>query len=128
MIWENAMENNILIFHCTHMHNARMLFTISFFHVRAKIFMNVLERLLLFWTWKDRAERLDFWPLLWLFSSPFLFPPKKEERRKREWIAKNLIKSPAFLLDHVKGIIYFSETPFKYVYYIWLDYVIMYVY
>ena len=45
----------------------------------------------------DRAERNDFWP--WLFYSPFLFPPKKEGRRKGEWIAKIVIKSHAFLLD-----------------------------
>ena len=26
----------------------------------------------------DRAERNNFWPQLWLFFSPFLFPPKKK--------------------------------------------------
>ena len=29
-----------------------------------------------------RAERHDFWPRLWLFSSSFLFPPKKEGSEK----------------------------------------------
>ena len=37
---------------------------------------------------------------LWLFFSPFLFPPKKEGRRKGELIAKIVILSHAFLLDH----------------------------
>ena len=41
----------------------------------------------------DWAERHDSWPRLWLFFSPFLFPPKKKEgRRKDEWIAKIVIK------------------------------------
>ena len=32
----------------------------------------------------DRAERYDLKSRLWLFFSPFLFPPKKEGRRKEE--------------------------------------------
>ena len=47
----------------------------------------------------DRVERHDFWPRLWVFFPPFLFPPKKEGRRKGAWIEKLLIKSHAFLLD-----------------------------
>ena len=35
--------------------------------------------------------------------SPFLFPPKKQVRRKGEWIAKIKIKSHAFLLDLIKN-------------------------
>ena len=34
-----------------------------------------------------------------LFFSSFLFPPKKEGRRKGKWIAEIVIKSHAFLLD-----------------------------
>ena len=49
----------------------------------------------------DRAERHDFWPRLWLFFSPFLFPLKKEVRRKGEWMSKSVIKSHAFLLDQL---------------------------
>ena len=30
----------------------------------------------------DRAERLDFWSRLWLFFSPFIFPPKKRGKKK----------------------------------------------
>ena len=47
-----------------------------------------------------QAERHDFWPRLWLFSSPFLFRPIKQGRRKGEWIAKIVIKIHAFLLDN----------------------------
>ena len=48
----------------------------------------------------DWAERHDFWPRLWLFFSPFLFPPKKrEEEKENEW-AQIVIKGHAFLLDH----------------------------
>ena len=39
--------------------------------------------------WYDRAERHDFWPQLWLFFSPFLFPPKKREKKKRRMVSKN---------------------------------------
>ena len=49
----------------------------------------------------DQAERHDIWPRLWLFFSPFLSPSKKEGRRKGEWIARIIIKSHAFLLDHI---------------------------
>ena len=54
----------------------------------------------------DQAERHGFWPRLWLFFSPFLFPPKKK-RRKGECIAKIEIKSHDFLLDllYVNNII-----------------------
>ena len=31
---------------------------------------------------KDRAERHDFCPRLWLFFSPLFFPPKKSEEEK----------------------------------------------
>ena len=31
---------------------------------------------------RDRAERHDFKSRLWLFFSPFLFPPKEKGRRK----------------------------------------------
>ena len=37
----------------------------------------------------DWAERHDFWPRLMLFFSSFLFPLKKEGRRKEEWDSKN---------------------------------------
>ena len=30
----------------------------------------------------DWAEKNDFWPRLWLFSSTFFFPPKKGEEEK----------------------------------------------
>ena len=33
---------------------------------------------------EDRAERHDLKSRLWLFFSPFLFPPKKEGIRKGE--------------------------------------------
>ena len=39
----------------------------------------------------DRAERHDFWPPLWLFSSPFLFPPKNRGKKKRRMNSKNLV-------------------------------------
>ena len=47
----------------------------------------------------ERAERCDLKSRFWLFFSPFLFPPKKEGRRKGEWIAKIVILSHTFLLD-----------------------------
>ena len=47
----------------------------------------------------DRAERHHFRPRLWLLFSSFLFPSKKEGRKKEEWIPKIVIKSHAFLLD-----------------------------
>ena len=48
---------------------------------------------------KDRVERHDFWPRVWLFFPLFSSLLKKEGRRKGEWIAKFVIKSHAFLLD-----------------------------
>ena len=48
----------------------------------------------------DRTERHDLKSRLWLFFYPFLFPLKKEGRRKGERIAKIVILSHAFLLDH----------------------------
>ena len=47
----------------------------------------------------DRAERHGFYPRLWLFFSPFLFPPKKRGNKKEEQLAKIVIKSHAFLLN-----------------------------
>ena len=38
----------------------------------------------------------DFGPRLWLFYSPFLLPPKKDWRRKGEWISSN--QNHAFML------------------------------
>ena len=38
---------------------------------------------------KDRADRHDFWPRLWLFSSPFLFPPRKRGEKKRRMNRKH---------------------------------------
>ena len=37
----------------------------------------------------DQAERHDFWPWLWLFFSPFLFPSKKRGKKKRRMNSKN---------------------------------------
>ena len=37
----------------------------------------------------DRAERYDFGPRLWLFSSPILFPPNKRGKKKRRKNSKN---------------------------------------
>ena len=37
----------------------------------------------------DRAERHDFWPRLWLFYFPFLFPPKIRGKKKRKMNSKN---------------------------------------
>ena len=54
----------------------------------------------------DRSERHNLWPWLWLFSFPFLFPPKKVERIKGEWITKIVIKSQAFLLDQFTLVLY----------------------
>ena len=48
----------------------------------------------------DDPERHDLKLRLWLFFSPFLFPPKKEGRRKGECIAKIVILSHAFLDHH----------------------------
>ena len=45
---------------------------------------------------KDRAERNNL-------KSSFLFPPKKEGRRKGEWIAQIVILSHAFLLNQIKS-------------------------
>ena len=42
----------------------------------------------------DRVKRHDFF-------YPFLFPPKKRGKKRREWIAKIVILSHAFLLDHL---------------------------
>ena len=36
----------------------------------------------------DRAERHEFWPRLWLFFSPFLFPPKKRGEKKSRMNSK----------------------------------------
>ena len=52
---------------------------------------------------KDLAERYDFWPRLWLFLFPFLFPPKKKrEEVKENELTKIVIKGHAFLLDQSK--------------------------
>ena len=49
----------------------------------------------------DRAEKHYFWPRLWLFLTPFLFPPeKKREEEKVNELAKIVIKGHTFLLDH----------------------------
>ena len=32
----------------------------------------------------DRSERHEFWPRLWLFFYPFLFPPKKKDGKEKE--------------------------------------------
>ena len=40
-------------------------------------------------TFPDRAERHDFWPRLWLFFPPFIFPPKKKREGKRRMKSKN---------------------------------------
>ena len=45
-----------------------------------------------FWAIKDRAEKHEFLPQLWLFFPPFLFPPKKRGKEKRRMIAKIVIK------------------------------------
>ena len=37
----------------------------------------------------DRAERHDLKSRLWLFFSPFLFPPKIREKKKRRMNSKN---------------------------------------
>ena len=37
----------------------------------------------------DRAEGYDFWPRLWSFFSPFLFPPRKRGKKKRRMNSKN---------------------------------------
>ena len=47
----------------------------------------------------DRAKRHDFWPRLWLFFSPFLFPLKKREEEKDNELEKIVNKGHAFLLD-----------------------------
>ena len=57
-------------------------------------------------TFNDLAERNDLKLRLWLFFSRFLFPPKKEGRRKGEWIAKIVFLSHAFLLDHFQYSLY----------------------
>ena len=45
----------------------------------------------------DQTERHDFWPWLWIFFSPFLFPPKKKrEQEKENELATIEIKRHAF--------------------------------
>ena len=66
---------------------------------------------------EDRAERYDLKSRLWLFFSPFLFPPKKQGERKGEWIGKIVILSHAFMLDlyrepKIKDWMVFSKTFF----------------
>ena len=58
---------------------------------KARSYKRVGPMLCPLWTisCNDQSERHEFWPRLWLFFSPFLFTPKKEGRRKGEWISKN---------------------------------------
>jgi hypothetical protein len=47
----------------------------------------------------DQSERHEIYPRLWLFFSPFLFPPKKKrEEEKENELPK--IKSHAFQTGH----------------------------
>ena len=88
---------------------------INWYNALFKIYLYVylLTRLSIYLSvYTYRAERHDFWPRLWLFFSPFPYPPKKEGRRKGEWLAKIVIKSHAFLLDrlYIYLSIYLSIT------------------
>ena len=48
---------------------------------------------------KIEQKGIVFLPRFWLFFLPFLFPPKREGRRKGKWISKVVVKNNAFLLD-----------------------------
>ena len=51
---------------------------------------------------KDRVERYDLKSQLWLFFSPFLFPPKVRGKKDRRMNSKIVVLSHAFLLDRSK--------------------------
>ena len=70
--WSWSLRNSFLI------HNSFSLF---------KIIFNTLAT---FSCHKNRSkERHDFWPQLWLFIFPFLFPHKKRGKKKRRMNSKN---------------------------------------
>ena len=55
----------------------------------------------------DRAERYDLKSRLWIYFSPFLFPPKKRGKRKKRMNSKIVMLSHAFLLDQSDSDIVF---------------------
>ena len=58
----------------------------------------------------DDPERHELTTRLWLFFSPFLFPSKKREKKKRRMKSK----SHAFLDHHGSGVCSVGAyTPFK---------------
>ena len=63
----------------------------------------------------DRAERYDLKSRLWLFLSPFLFPPKNRGMKKGKMNSKNRILSHAFLLDQF--ILYFTIYEMNIIYF-----------
>ena len=47
----------------------------------------------------DRAERHELKSQLWLFFSPFLFPPKKRRKKKRRINSKNCDQKPFYSIE-----------------------------
>ena len=50
----------------------------------------------------DQAERLGYWPRLWLVFSPFLFPPRERGKKKRRMNSKKR-KQKVFLSARSKS-------------------------
>ena len=79
------------------LYSSNLIFFVRRMKRRSTRFLLPVYLIFIFQEW---VERHDFWPRFWLFFSTFLSPPKKEGRKKGEWISNIVIKSHAFLLDH----------------------------
>ena len=62
----------------------------------------------------NRAERYDFWPRLWLFFSPFLFPPKKRGKNKRRMNRKNRDQKSCLSVHSFQSQAFFPFFPSKF--------------